>query len=241
MTSQSSQIVRGPRATRSMTARKLRPIKRWISCVRPPTRPRAASRAMRVGLDPGSIPYSAVTHPFPVLRRNGGTSSSTVAVQMTRVSPISISTAPGACRMKPGTIFMGRSCVAVRRSIRIRAPCLPGFITILKRQANCCAVSSKFKGKIRLLRSVPNAVTFLTRFSDWEVHGQHREGFPSRDGEDSQHLSAGGPDRFDCPDCGREWDGEGVDRSLRAYQQPRGQQPLHCGQFWANLAGLPGI
>ena len=35
----------------------------------------------------GSMPYSAVTHPLPLLRRNGGTRSSTLAVQMTFVLP----------------------------------------------------------------------------------------------------------------------------------------------------------
>ena len=42
-----------------------------------------ASRCMRVLVARGSMPYSAVTQPLPVLRRNGGTRSSTLAVQMT--------------------------------------------------------------------------------------------------------------------------------------------------------------
>ena len=45
---------------------------RWISCVRPPTLPCEASRVVRVEVARGSMPYSAVTHPFPELRRNGG-------------------------------------------------------------------------------------------------------------------------------------------------------------------------
>src|SRR5438045_2997555 len=44
----------------------------------------------------GIMPYSAVTQPFPVLRRNGGTRSSTLAVQMTFVRPASIKTDPSA-------------------------------------------------------------------------------------------------------------------------------------------------
>ena len=40
-TSQSSVIVRSPRRGRSMQARRDRPIRRWISCVRPPISPRA--------------------------------------------------------------------------------------------------------------------------------------------------------------------------------------------------------
>jgi hypothetical protein len=45
----------------------------------------------------GSIPYSAVTQPFPVFLRNGGTRSSTLAVQITRVRPASMKTDPSAC------------------------------------------------------------------------------------------------------------------------------------------------
>ena len=54
---------------RSTTARRLRPIRRWISCVRPtlPWPPRARPR---VWVERGSMPYSAVTQPWPVPRRN---------------------------------------------------------------------------------------------------------------------------------------------------------------------------
>ena len=49
-TSQSMRIVRSPSAARSVTARRVRPIRRWISCVRPDCRPSAASRRdARVG------------------------------------------------------------------------------------------------------------------------------------------------------------------------------------------------
>jgi hypothetical protein len=58
--------------------------------------PRDDSRAIRTRDDPGSIPYSAVIQPLPLLRKKGGTRSSSFAVQITRVSPISISTAPSA-------------------------------------------------------------------------------------------------------------------------------------------------
>ena len=83
MTSQSSQIVRSPSSGSRVTERSERPISRWISCVRPPTLPLRASRCVRVVVARGSMPYSAVTQPLPVLRRNGGTRSSTLAVQMT--------------------------------------------------------------------------------------------------------------------------------------------------------------
>jgi len=43
--------------------------------------------------------YSAVTHPFPVFRKKGGTLSSILAEQITFVSPISMSTDPSACFM----------------------------------------------------------------------------------------------------------------------------------------------
>ena len=62
-----------------------------------PVRP--ASRPVRVDVARGSMPYSAVTQPCPLPRRNGGTRSSTEAVQITRVSPTSTSTAPSACRV----------------------------------------------------------------------------------------------------------------------------------------------
>jgi hypothetical protein len=67
--------------------------------VRPPCFPRAASRSVRSEVARGSIPYSAVTHPFPVFIRNGGTFSWSEAVQTTLVSPISIITEPSACLM----------------------------------------------------------------------------------------------------------------------------------------------
>ena len=79
-----------------VTARSERPISRWISCVRPPTRPAEASRCVRVDVARGSMPYSAVTQPLPLLRRNGGTRSSTLAVQITLVRPASTSTEPSA-------------------------------------------------------------------------------------------------------------------------------------------------
>ena len=96
-TSQSILSVRSPSRARSVTARRLRPISRWISCVRPDCRPSAASRRMRVLVARGSIPYSAVSQPWPLPLRNGGTPSSTLAVHSTLVWPASISTEPSAC------------------------------------------------------------------------------------------------------------------------------------------------
>ena len=67
------------------------------------------SRGIRFELDRGSMPYSAVIHPFPVPLRNGGTDSTIVAVQITLVSPISISTDPSAFLMKRRRILTVRS------------------------------------------------------------------------------------------------------------------------------------
>jgi len=66
ITSQSSQIVRSPISSVFTAARSERPIRRWISIVRPPCFPRAASRSVRSVVARGSIPYSAVTQPLPV-------------------------------------------------------------------------------------------------------------------------------------------------------------------------------
>ncbi len=86
-TSQSRWMVRSPRALdRSNTARSERPIRRWISCVRPVCLPRAASRSLRVCVARGSMPYSAVTQPSPLpllVRRH---LLSTEAVHSTLVS-----------------------------------------------------------------------------------------------------------------------------------------------------------
>jgi hypothetical protein len=52
--------------------------------------------------------------PWPF--RNPGTPSSTVAVQITRVFPNSISTLPSAVEIKSGVIFSGRIWSALRPS-----------------------------------------------------------------------------------------------------------------------------
>ena len=87
-TSQSIVTMRSPIARRSVTLRSARPINRWISCVRPPGRPRVTSRADRSEVAAGSIEYSPVTQPFPVPRSQRGVSSDTDAAQSTRVLPI---------------------------------------------------------------------------------------------------------------------------------------------------------
>jgi len=96
MTSQSTHTVRSPSLAISTTARSERPTSRWISCERPlgPLR----SRFMRVLVERGSMPYSAVTQPLPWPFRKGGTFSSMEAVQSTLVSPNSTSTDPSGWR-----------------------------------------------------------------------------------------------------------------------------------------------
>ena len=77
-----------------MTLRSERPISLCISWVLPPIFPFVASRGDLLWVARGSIEYSAVTHPDPLPRRNGGTLSSTEAVQSTWVSPQRMSTEP---------------------------------------------------------------------------------------------------------------------------------------------------
>ncbi len=117
-TSQSRMMVRSPRAFMSTTARRLRPMRRWISCVRPPTLPRSDSRGVRVRVARGSIPYSAVTQPRPELRIQLGTPVSMVALQRTRVLPLSMSTEPSAVATNPGVKRTGRRASAARPSGR---------------------------------------------------------------------------------------------------------------------------
>src|SRR5690349_17834678 len=79
---------------------------------------------MRVLVARGSMPYSAVTQPLPVLRRKPGTRSSTLAVQITFVLPALISTDPSACIRYSGVIVVSRSWFAGRLSDRIPASLL---------------------------------------------------------------------------------------------------------------------
>ena len=120
ITSQSSVIWRSPSFLRSVTARKDRPIRRWISCVRPLCLPLAASRLPRVCVARGSIEYSAVTQPSPLPRSQGGRRSSTLAVQITLVCPNDTSTDPSACLVKWGSKLMARISSGARPEGRIQ-------------------------------------------------------------------------------------------------------------------------
>ena len=110
-TSQSIQMVRWPTFFKSTTARSERPMRRWISDERPSILPREMSRGLRSSVEYGSIEYSAVSHPPSTFcaRIQRGTSSSIVAVQMTRVSPNETSTEPVACGATFGMNEIGRS------------------------------------------------------------------------------------------------------------------------------------
>lgn len=98
----------------SVTARMERPMSRWISEERPSSLPRAMSRAFRAPVEAGSMAYSAVTHPSPDPRRHLGTSSSTEAVQMTRVRPTEMRALPSAVSTKSGAISTGRRSAGCR-------------------------------------------------------------------------------------------------------------------------------
>ena len=98
----------------STTERKLRPISRWISWVRPPILPRSLSLGVRVTVERGSMEYSAVTQPRPELRSQPGTPCSTVALVRTRVLPSETRTEPSAVWTKLGSSVSGRSWLGGR-------------------------------------------------------------------------------------------------------------------------------
>ena len=132
-TSQSTQIVRGPSFSRSITARSERPIKRWISTLRPSRRPFAASRGFRVCVEYGSIEYSAVSQPpvTPCSFIQRGTTSSIVTPQITRVCPIETSTEPLAC----GATFSSKSTDRISSGPRPSFRCIAGNLNV----AGICA------------------------------------------------------------------------------------------------------
>ena len=82
---------------------------------------RSLALACGVCVARGSMPYSAVTQPWPLPLRNGGTFASTEAVQSTRVSPNSASTDPSAWRVKCGVSRTSRISSRRRPLGRIRS------------------------------------------------------------------------------------------------------------------------
>ena len=121
-TSQSTVIWRSPSATRSTAVRSERPIRRWISTVRPLCLPAEASRRVRSSVARGSMPYSAVTQPRPWPFSQGGRRSSSVAVTSTWVSPNFTRQEPSAYLTTPRSSETGRSSSGARRLGRMGNP-----------------------------------------------------------------------------------------------------------------------
>src|SRR6185295_13191216 len=122
ITSQSTVIWRSPNEGRSSTARRLRPISRWISMVRPLCLPAEASRRVRSEVARGSMPYSAVIQPRAWPLSQGGSRSSRLAVTSTWVSPNFTKQEPSAYLTTPRSSETARSSSGCRRLGRIWAP-----------------------------------------------------------------------------------------------------------------------
>ena len=103
-----------PSAFMSVTERSARPIRRWISWVRPDCLPSAASRRPRVWVARGSMPYSPVTQPSPLPFFQRGTSPAQLAVHSTWVCPNFARHEPSAYRLAPGSREIERSWVGLR-------------------------------------------------------------------------------------------------------------------------------
>src|ERR1700677_1587361 len=125
MTSQSMVICRSPSALRSATERRLRPIRRWISTVRPFCLPAEASRRVRSRVARGSMPYSAVIQPRAWPLSQCGRRSSSVAVTRTCVSPNFTKQEPSAYFTTPRSSVTGRNSSGCRRLGRIEISRLP--------------------------------------------------------------------------------------------------------------------
>src|SRR5262249_35213456 len=110
-------------AGRSSTARRLRPISRWISMVRPLCLPADASRRVRSEVARGSMPYSAVTQPRACPLSQGGSRSSSVAVTSTWVAPNFTKQEPSAYFTTPRSSEMARSSSGCRRLGRMLVSC----------------------------------------------------------------------------------------------------------------------
>ncbi len=93
-------------------------MRREISWVRPPMRPRTDSRSLRVVVARGSIAYSAVTQPWPEPLRQRGTPAVKEAAHSTRVPPNSTSTLPSAASSQPRSNRTARSSSVRRPSAR---------------------------------------------------------------------------------------------------------------------------
>ena len=109
----------------------------------------AGARCVLVDVARGSMPYSEVIHPSPWPLRKGGTRSSTLTVQSTRVSPTSISADPSACLLYLVWMVTGRIWSAPRPSLRMVLP---------SRFSNAGSIWS-LKSPMRKLKTLPPAPT----------------------------------------------------------------------------------
>src|SRR5436305_12181291 len=139
-TSQSTVIWRSPKTSRSRVARNERPIRRWISTVRPFCLPAEASRRVRSRVARGSMPYSAVTQPRPWPLSQGGTGASSVAVTTTWVSPNFTMQEPSAYLTTPRSNDTARSSSGARRLGRM------GLLRFVQEKA---ASRGAFRGRER--------------------------------------------------------------------------------------------
>ena len=77
-TSQSMAMLFSPSAPRSIEARSDRPIRRLISCVRPPMRPLTDSRSLRASIDLAALGENSVAIDCDVLQADGGTRTAAI-------------------------------------------------------------------------------------------------------------------------------------------------------------------
>src|SRR5581483_4930897 len=169
MTSQSMVIWRSPSAGRSMTERRLRPIRRWISTVRPLCLPDEASRRVRSWVARGSMPYSAVTQPRPWPLSHGGRRSSRVAVTSTCVSPNFTKQEPSAYFTTPRSIETARSSSGCRRLGRMSS--LPWRRKLRAPGTLVGGPARADKGRqTRLFRLDASVLDHLAPFAELDLH-----------------------------------------------------------------------
>src|SRR5215831_19061203 len=167
ITSQSIVTCRSPSAGRSSTARRLRPISRWISMVRPLCLPADASRRVRSEVARGSMPYSAVTQPRAWPLSQGGSRSSSVAVTSTWVSPNFTKQEPSAYFTTPRSSEMARSSSGCRRLGRMLVSCWAYWQAFRgerrDRQEGALKSAAKASVPIRALIARPVRLELLSR------------------------------------------------------------------------------
>src|ERR1700694_1940922 len=199
ITSQSTVIWRSPSASRSTVARNERPIRRWISTVRPFCLPADASRRVLSRVARGRMPYSAVTQPRPWPLSHGGSRSSSVAVTSTWVSPNLTMQEPSAYLTTPRSSETARSSSGARRLGRMENP-----PKIQERLWLAVLVGGGTGSGKALCRHFPTHVClYLARQMDKLgplaiAAGKVASGFASR--RDKMFWSTCGPPRTDRPD-----------------------------------------